>query len=116
MDIISCCGMMCSECPVYMATQKDDETMKRYLAHEYSMGGQVFYPKDIVCHGCHTVSGDHNKFCKGCEIRQCCKDKKIKLCAECKSYPCEKVLAYVPEGTEHRNRLDEMHKACENLL
>ena len=42
---------MCSECPVYIATQRDDETMRKYLAHEYSMGGAVFYPKDIVCHG-----------------------------------------------------------------
>ena len=38
MDIVSCCGMMCSECPVYIATQRDDETMRKYLAHEYSMG------------------------------------------------------------------------------
>lgn len=116
MDIVSCCGILCGECPVYIATQKDDDTMRKYLAHEYSMGGQVFYPKDITCHGCHTVSADHNKFGKGCEIRKCCKERHIKICAECKDFPCEKIETYVPDGSEHKCRLEEMHKACEGLI
>ena len=116
MDIVSCCGMMCSECPVYIATQRDDETMRKYLAHEYSMGGAVFYPKDIVCHGCRTVSADHNKFGKGCEIRKCCKEKHVNPCAECKEFPCIKTEQYIPQDSEQMFRLCEMHKACENLI
>lgn len=116
MEMVSCCGMMCGECPVNIATQKDDETMKRFLAHEYSMGGQKFFPKDISCQGCLTVSADHNKFGKSCEIRKCCKEHHIRLCAECKDFPCSKADTYIPEGTEQRARLEEMHKACEKLL
>lgn len=116
MEEISCCGIMCSECPVYIATQKDDDNMRKFLAHEYSMGGLVFYPKDIVCHGCHTVSADHNKFGKGCEIRKCCKEKHIKLCAECREFPCVKTDEYIPADSEQICRLTEMHEACENII
>lgn len=117
MEMISCCGIMCGECPVNVATERDDDSMRKYLAHEYSaFGDQEFYPKDMTCHGCLTVSADHNKFGKNCQIRKCCKEHHIRLCAECKEYPCGKVTEFVPEGTEQRDRLNEMHKACENLL
>lgn len=111
MDIVSCCGIMCSECPVYIATERDDDSIRKYLAMQYTQDGAVFYPKDINCHGCHTVSADHNKFGKGCEIRKCCKAKRVKICAECTEYPCSKIEEYVPEGCEHRDRLEEMHDA-----
>ncbi len=116
MDQISCCGIMCNECPVYIATQRDDDTMRKYLAHEYSFEGTVFYPKDIVCHGCHTVSADHNKFGKNCKIRRCCKETHVKICAECKKFPCNKTDEYIPAESEQMYRLFEMHKACENLI
>ncbi|MGN0587307.1 MAG: DUF3795 domain-containing protein [Oscillospiraceae bacterium] len=116
MEMVSCCGMMCGECPVYTATVREDEAMKKYLAAEYSFDGAKFYPKDIVCHGCLTVSADHNKFGKNCEIRKCCKEHHIRLCAECKDFPCGKTRELVPSDSEQYARLEEMHKACENLL
>ncbi len=112
---ISCCGMICNECPVYIASLRNDDSMKRFLAHEYSAGGQVFYPKDIDCRGCHSELADHNKFGKDCEIRKCCREKQIRLCAECKDYPCGKAEKYIPEGTEQRCRLEEMHGVWEKL-
>lgn len=115
-NMVSCCGIMCEECPVYIATERDDDTMRKFLAHEYSSDSQVFYPKDIVCHGCHTVSADHNKFGKSCCIRKCCKDKHVKICAECTAFPCEKTAQYIPPDSEQMYRLEEMHKACEGLL
>ncbi|MCM1523153.1 MAG: DUF3795 domain-containing protein [Ruminococcus sp.] len=108
METISCCGIYCGECPVYAATKKDDENARKFLAHEFSTEERRFYPKDIVCHGCRTVSADHNKFGKSCEIRKCCKEKHIRLCAECGDFPCAKADEYIPKGSEHRNRLEEM--------
>ena len=116
MDIVSCCGIMCSECPVFIAALRDDDTMKKYLAHEYSLGGQVFYPKDISCRGCRDASSEHNKFCKGCEIRKCCRENYVRICAECRHFPCEKINSYSPEGSEQRDRLNEMHEACKGLI
>ncbi len=116
MEKISCCGIICSECPVYTATERNDPSMKKYLAHEYSSEEAAFYPKDISCFGCHTVSADHNKFGKGCKIRKCCKSKGVKICAECRDFPCSLTEEYVPLGTEHRARLEEMHEACKSII
>lgn len=107
---------MCNECPVYIATERDDESMRRFLALEFSDGERKFYPKDISCCGCRTVSADCNKFGKNCRIRKCCKEKHVNLCAECKEFPCKKTEENIPEGSEQRHRLEEMHEACKNLL
>ncbi len=111
MDIVSCCGIMCGECPVYIATERNDDSIRKYLAMQYTQSGAAFYPKDINCQGCRSLSADHNKFGKACEIRRCCKEKKVKICAECTEYPCAKIEELVPSDCEHRERLDEMNAA-----
>lgn len=116
MEIISCCGIMCGECPVYIAAERGDGSMKKYLAHEYSSAGRELTPEDIVCGGCHSADRENDKFRGGCVIRSCCREKNVRLCAECRDFPCSKVHEYIPEGTEHRARLEEMHEACRELL
>ena len=116
METVSCCGIMCNECPVFIATERDDDSMRKFLAHEYSDGERKFYPKDISCCGCRTVSADCNKFGKGCEIRKCCKERHVMLCAECKNYPCDKIQSCVPWGSGQRVRREEMRNACRELL
>lgn len=111
MDMVSCCGIMCNECPVYIASERDDDSIRKFLAMQYTQDGAVFYPKDINCCGCHTVSADHNKFGKSCEIRKCCKSKRVKICAECVDYPCDRIREYVPDDSEHGARLKEMNAA-----
>lgn len=113
---VSCCGVLCSECPVHIATVKDDVNMKRFLAHELSSGEERFSPEDIVCDGCRMASADVNKFGKSCEIRKCCKENKVRLCAECKKFPCEMADELIPEGSPGRLRTEEMHEACKGLL
>ena len=49
METVSCCGIMCNECPVFIATERDDDSMRRFLALEFSDGERKFYPKDISC-------------------------------------------------------------------
>ena len=35
-QIISRCGLICSECPAYVATQKDDNQMRATVAADWS--------------------------------------------------------------------------------
>lgn len=109
MELVSCCGIMCSECPVYIATVQNDDSMKRFLAMEYSTGEQKFYPKDIMCLGCHAETTGRSKFGKDCQIRKCCIKEKVKICAECEKFPCSLTGEYIPEDSEHMDRLKEMH-------
>lgn len=39
MEKIAFCGLVCSECPVYVATQTGDMELKEKLAREYSAAG-----------------------------------------------------------------------------
>lgn len=116
MEIISCCGIMCGECPVYIASEREDEQMKKYLARKFSTPERQLTPGDICCKGCHSPDREDDKFRGECRIRACCREKSVRLCAECREFPCDKVQTYVPEGTEHRARLAEMHEACRELL
>ncbi|MDE6591616.1 MAG: DUF3795 domain-containing protein [Oscillospiraceae bacterium] len=116
MEIISCCGIMCGECPVYIATEKNDEQMKRFLALKFSESGRELAPEDINCRGCLSADRENDKFRGGCEVRSCCRENSVRLCAECRKFPCEKADRNIPQGTEHRARLEEMHEACKELL
>jgi hypothetical protein len=42
MEYISYCGLLCNECPVYIATAKNDEQMRAKLAKEYSTASSQF--------------------------------------------------------------------------
>ena len=49
MDYIAYCGLLCSECPVYIATKTNDTAMKITLASEYSNEHCSFAPEDMEC-------------------------------------------------------------------
>lgn len=51
MDYIAYCGLLCSECPVYIATKTNDTAMKITLASEYSNEHCSFAPEDMECEG-----------------------------------------------------------------
>ena len=79
------------------------------------------YPKGFKCSKCECTEYYYLKSrgkyqCKNCKVRKCCKEKHVSLCAECKEFPCKKVEENIPEGSEQRYRLEEMHEACKNLL
>lgn len=53
MEEISYCGIKCNECPVYIATEKNDDVMRINLARDYSTEKCSFTKDDINCKGCH---------------------------------------------------------------
>ena len=42
MEYVSYCGLLCNECPVYIATAQNDNLMKAKLAKEYSSESSQF--------------------------------------------------------------------------
>ncbi len=86
------CGMECSGCPAYLATQKNDDAARATVAALWSkMFHAEIKPSDINCDGC--LSGSERLFghCKNCGIRLCGMDKKLETCAQCESYSCAKL-------------------------
>ncbi len=107
--IIAACGIVCSECPAYIATLNDDEEMREKTAEEWSKAfGVTLSPKDIYCDGCMEEGEMYFNHCYECEIRKCVQGKGILNCAHCEDYACEKVegiFKMVPQAKEELEAL-----------
>ncbi len=96
-DIISVCGLKCSECSCYQATLQDDDKKRDEVAVEWSKAyGASLKTEDINCDGCNMGSNRVFAHCKECNMRLCAISRNYETCAECTDYPC--------------TQLDELHK------
>jgi hypothetical protein len=108
MAYVSYCGLLCNECPVYVATAQDDTLAKAKLAKEYSSSTNQFTVQDMNCYGCFSESSRSSKMCGSCEIRNCAELKGVENCDYCTDYPCRYINAHVPAESENRKRLDRV--------
>ena len=100
--MIAKCGLVCSECPAYIATKNNDDPLREETAKKWSaMFKADIKPADINCDGCQSESQRLFSYCNSCEIRKCARERKLETCAVCPDYSCEKLdkfLADVPEA------------------
>lgn len=106
---IAYCGLKCNECPIFIATTANDDSLRIKLAREYSTKDCTFSKEDMNCFGCHSDKINHSKMCGQCKIRSCPNTDKLSSCAECINFPCELIERYVPVGTENRETLDKIN-------
>lgn len=93
--MIAYCGLVCTSCPTYIATQNDDDDARAKTAAYYSEKfGFDLKPEDINCDGCLLDGGKLIGYCHSCEIRKCCRDKGLAHCAVCGEQPCEKLTNF----------------------
>ncbi len=109
--MIAYCGIACSECPAYIATQKNDDKLREETAKKWT---EEFHsdiaPAEINCDGCPTDSTKLIKYCGQCGIRNCAREKGVKNCAYCADYPCAKLTAFLKNVPEAKALLDEIRK------
>jgi len=109
--IIGCCGIICSECPVLTATQKDDDVERQRVAEIFTRQyGTEYKPEDINCDGCISDSSRIFSYCNICEIRKCGREKEVKNCAYCHEYPCEKLSELFKKYSKAKETLDEVRR------
>lgn len=92
------CGLDCSSCPAFIATQNDDDKLRDKTAKEwterYETDGRnrpSIKPQDINCRGCLSKRTTY-LYCRQCKIRKCGLEKGIKNCGECEEYKCDKLI------------------------
>lgn len=90
-NMVSACGVLCSECPAYHAATKGVAHQKRTAAawkRIYRL--RVGFEK-ISCGGC--TGPDDRLFHTSirCKARQCCLSKGFSTCAECPEQSCSKL-------------------------
>jgi len=107
-ELASCCGLLCSECPAYLATQKNDDAERQNVAELWTKEyGRVFKKEDINCGGCMS-NGPHFGYCDKCEIRACGVQKKVENCAFCPDYACERLSAFFANAPKAKENLDRV--------
>jgi len=107
--MIAFCGLICTECPVHEATQKDDDVLRAKTARKWNNHfGWNLTPIDINCDGCLTVGGRIFGYCSDCEIRTCARDRGMVNCGHCPEYACEKLEAFWKLAPSGRKVLDKV--------
>lgn len=98
MDIIvSACGLLCSKCPAYEGTIRNDPALIEKTAAEWSVQfGVEVRSDDVWCTGCMTEGARKSAHCAvGCEIRKCVKARGYESCALCADRPDCAHIAYI---------------------
>lgn len=83
-QLIACCGINCAECEARIATEKNDDLMRKEVAEKWSaMFGADILPDAINCTGCRTEGVKFGHCLYTCEIRKCVHSKGFGTCADC---------------------------------
>lgn len=107
--LVGYCGIICSECPVLMASQKNDDAERKRVAEIFTKQyGKEYKPEDINCDGCLSDTQRIFEYCNVCEIRKCGMEKKVKNCAYCSEYPCDKLSKLFSQYPKAKETLDEI--------
>jgi len=109
--IIAFCGINCTDCQAFIATQENNDVKRREIAQEWSKAfGHEIKPEDINCDGCLNTGGRHINYWVMCEIRKCGANKKVQNCAYCADYKCEKLAEFHKQAPKANNTLEEIRK------
>ena len=111
--MIAMCGLVCTECEAYIATQNDDHEAKVKVAEKWTkMWGVELTPEDVTCDGCQSETGRLSSYAGGgCEIRPCALERKVINCAYCNEYPCETLEKFFALAPESKTALEAIRKS-----
>jgi hypothetical protein len=107
--IVSYCGIVCSECSAYLATQSGDAAELERVAASWQDEYRLDHvtTTDVSCDGCVTA-GRKAAHCLDCEIRACAQALAVQTCAHCHYYSCEKLERLFELAPKLRDNLDQI--------
>jgi hypothetical protein len=107
--MIAYCGLVCSNCPTFIATQNDDDDAREKTAALYAQKfGLNLSKEEINCDGCLSAGGKKIGYCQVCEIRRCCREKGLENCAFCDQPQCEQLSRFHEFSPEAKASFEAM--------
>jgi len=108
-EVHSCCGLDCTRCDAFIATQNNDDELRAKVAEAWSrLYNAPIIPEHIHCTGCRS-NGVKTYYCEHmCEIRRCSLGKGLNNCAGCGTYACDKLRDIFRLAPEAKKTLDEL--------
>jgi len=97
--IIGYCGIVCSDCEAYQATQANDRAALEAVAAKWreEFNAPEMTADSILCDGCLSTNGRTAGYCSVCELRACGQQKAVINCAHCSDYACEKLSSFLAQ-------------------
>lgn len=111
--IVATCGLVCTDCEVYIATQANDHQALERMAERAreEFGVPDASAESAMCDGCLGEGGRKIGYCFECEIRACGVERGIANCAHCAEYVCDKLEAFFDSTPAARDVLDGIRSA-----
>ncbi len=103
--MVAFCGITCTDCKAFIATQEHDEAAKRAIAEEWKI-----QPDEVQCDGCADPDGRHISYWDTCEIRKCAAGRHVETCAFCADYACEKLEKFHEHASKAKETLETIRK------
>lgn len=109
--MVAVCGITCSDCGAFIATQENDDAKRTEVAEAWSKAfGHEIKPEDINCDGCLTVDGRHINHWSVCEVRKCGTEREVENCAYCIDYKCERLEKFHEQVPEAKKTLEVIRR------
>ncbi len=106
--MLAYCGLNCSSCDAYLATQENNDAKREKTAQTWSkMYNADIKPEQINCNGCKS-EGVKFSHCDVCEIRQCCISNSVDNCAVCEKYICDTLSKFIKLAPEAGIALEKL--------
>ena len=109
--IVAVCGIICSECDAYLATQANDMAWLARIAASWNEEYKAnFTAEAIPCDGCLATEGRLCSHCFECKTRACAIEHGVVSCAYCADFGCDTFNAHMNYASpEQRQRMETLH-------
>lgn len=98
------CGHDCSKCVTYIATKKNDDSLRKQAQRFYKEEFGLDMPlEEFNCEGGRT----ENVFvlCERCPFIKCCNEHGVSSCNNCPEYPCKEISEYQAKYVNKCNQI-----------
>jgi hypothetical protein len=108
--LIAFCGIDCSACNAYVATQNNDVAIIERTAKEWAeLYHSEITARDVWCDGCSALSSRLCGHCAECNIRACAMSHNVASCGACPEYACDTIAAFLEMAPDLKPLLDQIH-------
>jgi hypothetical protein len=109
--LIGACGLVCSDCEAYKATQANDAEWRERIAKQWSEQYKIeFKPEQILCDGCLAGTERIIGHAAECGIRPCVLARGLRNCAGCEEYACETLTGFFKMAPDAKKTLDGLRE------
>lgn len=109
--IIAYCGLNCSECDAYKATQANDTAALQAVAEKWSKEfGANCTAELCICDGCSATGRISTAYANVCPIRACASAKGNITCAHCDDFACDTLINFWQYAPALKEKLEVIRK------